>query len=331
MDRDFEQHAMSVLKTAAFAVIVCWGIRSASHLLSILLMSVLFAFVILPFPQWLMRRFRLGKASAVSCTVLFILLVDMILVMGLAGSAIRLKEKMPEYRQRFEVLHTDTEEFLSRHGVKTNVHTVTTLYGSERTLALGETAAQMAVAILSERILIWLLTVLFLLEMLEAGPGGGRLGSYLLEYGSDVQRFVVICATTGAITALANLVLLKAIGVDFALMWCVVYFFLHFIPNVGFLLSLAPPTFVALLTLGWKRALLVLGLLIVTEMLGDYVLQPTLMIKGLHVSMLEIMLSLTVWGFLLGPTGAILAVPLTLTMKRLFAVPREPNAGHAVA
>ena len=84
------------------------------------------------------------------------------------------------------------------------------------------------------------------------------------------------------------------------------------------------------MTLGWKRALLVAGCLILTEMLGDYVLKPMMMIKGLHVSMMEIMLSLIVWGFLLGPAGAILAIPLTLVLRRLIEKPRMEESTAAV-
>ena len=116
----------------------------------------------------------------------------------------------------------------------------------------------------------------------------------------------------------------------FAFVWCFLYFFLHFIPNLGFLISIVPPSLMALLMLGWKRALLVVGGLILTEMLGDYVVKPMLMIKGLHVSLLEIMLSLMVWGFLLGPAGAILAIPLTLALRRFIERPAtEEESGLA--
>jgi predicted PurR-regulated permease PerM len=145
----------------------------------------------------------------------------------------------------------------------------------------------------------------------------------LAYYGGDVELVISITAETCAINSLVNFVLLLVLGVDFPVVWCVLYFFLHFIPNFGFLLSLVPPTLMALLVLGWKRALVVLGGLILTEMLGDYVLQPMLMIKGLNVSLLEIMLSLIVWGFLLGPAGAILAIPLTLAVRRFIDRPRE--------
>ena len=132
------------------------------------------------------------------------------------------------------------------------------------------------------------------------------------------------------VNALANLVLLVVLGVNFPVIWCFLYFFLHFIPNLGFLISLVPPSLMALLMLGWKRALLVTGGLILTEMLGDYVVKPMLMRKGLHVSLFEITLSLMVWGFLLGPAGAILAVPLTLALRRYIERPlTEGESGLA--
>jgi len=93
--------------------------------------------------------------------------------------------------------------------------------------------------------------------------------------GKDTQRFITLSARTSAIIAMANLVLLIALGVDFAVVWCFLYFFLAFIPSIGFLFSLVPPVLLAFLMLGWKRALLV-GRpgLIFTQMMGDYVIKP---------------------------------------------------------
>jgi AI-2 transport protein TqsA len=85
---------------------------------------------------------------------------------------------------------------------------------------------------------------------------------------------------------------------------------------VGFLIALVPPTLVALLMLGWKKALLVAGALILTQMIVDYTITPMLMRRGLHISFLEITLSLMLWGFLLGPAGVILAVPMTMVLRK---------------
>ena len=75
--------------------------------------------------------------------------------------------------------------------------------------------------------------------------------------GKDVQRFIGISARTGAMIALANLALLIALGVDFPVLWCVLYFLLQFVPSIGFLIAMVPPAAVALLAFGWKRAMFV--------------------------------------------------------------------------
>jgi hypothetical protein len=99
-----------------------------------------------------------------------------------------------------------------------------------------------AIGLFSDRFLISLLSLIFLIEMADPeGAETGPLVRNLAYYGGDVQRFIAISAKTGAINALANLVLLVALGVDFPVVWCFLYFFLRFIPNVGFLISLIPP------------------------------------------------------------------------------------------
>ena len=167
-----------------------------------------------------------------------------------------------------------------------------------------------------DRLLIWFLVLLFLVELLDPERGNSPLARRLANLGKDTQRFIASTAETGAIIALANLLLLSLLGVDFALIWCLLYFFLHFIPSIGFMIALVPPTLLALLMLGWKKGLLVLVGLFLTEMLGENVLKPALLKKGLDVGLIEVTLSLVGWGFLLGPAGAVLSVPLTLGLRR---------------
>ena len=172
------------------------------------------------------------------------------------------------------------------------------------------------IELLSDRLLIWFLTLLFLVELLDPERGNSPVAKRLTNFGKDVQRFIATTAETGAIIAIANLILLSLLGVDFALVWCLLYFFLHFIPSIGFMIALVPPTLLALLMFGWKRALLVFVVLFLTEMIGENVLKPVLLKKGLDVGLIEVTLSLVGWGFLLGPAGAVLSVPLTLGLRR---------------
>ena len=105
------------------------------------------------------------------------------------------------------------------------------------------------------------------------------------------------------------------------MLWSVLYFLLQFIPSMGLLIAIVRPALLALLTFGWKRALFVIIGFVVTQMASDYILQPRLMKKSMHISLLEIMLALIIWGFLLGPPGAILGVPLNLALKKYIQDP----------
>jgi AI-2 transport protein TqsA len=134
---------------------------------------------------------------------------------------------------------------------------------------------------------------------------------------------VAVTAKTAGINTLINLIFLVLMGVDTPMVWAFLYFFLDFIPTLGFMIALVPPTFVALLMMGWKKALLVACGLILSNVIIDNVVSPIFMMEAVEVSFLEITLSLVLWAFLLGLTGAILAIPLTLALKRFLKTLHE--------
>jgi AI-2 transport protein TqsA len=88
-------------------------------------------------------------------------------------------------------------------------------------------------------------------------------------------------------------------------------FFMSFIPSIGFIIAFVPPVLIALIKFGAMRAVLVAIGLILINMVVEYVIQPMFMKKGLEISFLEVTLSLMFRGYLLGPWGAVLAIPLT--------------------
>jgi AI-2 transport protein TqsA len=305
------------LQITAYLVIIMWAIRAASELLVILLTALVLAYAFVPFPQWLMQRFRLKKTLALALTVIFLGSLNVVTVSLLYESIARITERLPEYHARFMELFDKLVAFANAHGIHIGEISAAKLSASDKLLDFARAVLGRLVAFMGDGFLISLLSWIFIAEMVvEDGTKRSPLAEKLAYYSEGVQRYVAISAETGIITALVNLMVLAAFGVDSPVLWCVLYFFFHFIPNVGFILALVPPTLSALLMLGWKKALLVAGCLIVSQMLTDYGLTPILMKKAVQISFLEIMVSLMFWGFLLGPAGAILAIPLTLTVKK---------------
>jgi len=321
MSEPVQSVAGRLLQAAAYIVIVAWGIRAASHIVYLILVALLFAYVFLPFPKWLMHRFRIRQSAAIALTGVLWATIWFVIWIALFEAGHHLMVKLPIYEERVRSLQGQVAVFFSAHGIQ-STYSVTNWYGYDRMVEFGRAMLPVLIGFFSDRLLIILLGFGFLIEMAYLDRGkSGPFARKLVYYGTDVQRFIAISAQAGAVIALANLVLLAVLGVDFAFVWCFLYFLLQFIPNIGFVIALVPPSLMALLMLGWKRALLVAGGLILTQMVGDYVVKPMLMKKGLNISFLEIMLSLVVWGFLLGPVGGILAIPLTLALRRVIEKP----------
>ena len=262
-------------------------------------------------------------------TVVFWAVIWLAISLAMFEGGHQMRAKAPIYEERITSLDDRVGVFLSAHGVQSTKYSIKNLYSHERIFEFVRGELPNVIGFFSDRLLVFLLGLGFLIEMAQLDSAkSGLLARKLVYYGRDTQRFISISARTAAINAMANLVLLVVLGVDFAVIWCFLYFFLAFIPSIGFVIALVPPILIALLMLGWKRALLVGGGLICTQMMGDYVINPMLMKKGQHVSFLdEIMLSLLIWSHLPGPAGALLAMPLTLAVRRFMEKPFTEEEG----
>jgi predicted PurR-regulated permease PerM len=116
---------------------------------------------------------------------------------------------------------------------------------------------------------------------------------------------------------------LWALDVDFPVLWGLVAMLLNFIPTIGSIIAGIPPVLLALVQLGPTEAgLVVLGFFLVNTIVGN-ILEPRYMGKGLGLSALVVFVSLIFWGWLLGPVGMLLSVPLTMSAK--IALEANPN------
>ena len=307
------------LQAVAYLVIILWAIKSAAAVLVPVLLGLLLAYCFLPLPKWFMERFTLGKRTAIALASAAVGGLILLSVPLLYWRFTQLREKVPIYQDHFISLYQNVALYLQGHGITIPAADTDAArsFLSDHISGYLRFFVPHAARILGDGLLVAILAAYFLSTMAEhAATKRGALAEGLSHYGSDVQRYVAITARSGALAALANLALLYAFGVDFALLWSVFGFFMSFIPNVGFIATLIPPTALALFMSGWATALLVGGGLILINLVQEYALNPIFMKKGVDVSFIEIMLSLMFWSFLLGPAGAILAIPLTLALRR---------------
>ena len=131
----------------------------------------------------------------------------------------------------------------------------------------------------------------------------------------EIQHYIGIKTVVSAATGLLIGVWVGVLGVDFAIFWGLVAFVLNFIPNLGSVIAAVPTTLLAMVQIGVGRGLLVaLGYLVVNMVIGNFI-EPHLMGRRLGLSTLVVVLSLVFWGWVWGPIGMLLSVPLTMVVK----------------
>lgn len=133
-----------------------------------------------------------------------------------------------------------------------------------------------------------------------------------------MRSYITVNSIFGLIAAVINTALLLALGVDFAFLWGVLSFLLSFVPNIGFVVALVPPAALALIEFGFSRALFVVGGYTIINFLVDNVIKPRFVAESVDLAPIIVVLSLLFWSWLLGPMGALVAVPLSIAAKFLF-------------
>lgn len=136
---------------------------------------------------------------------------------------------------------------------------------------------------------------------------------------SKINTYFIIKVKTSLVTALWVLAVLWFYDIHYFYMWATLAFFLNFIPVVGSILAAVPPIILAMIDQGMMTALWVALWYVTINMVIGNIVEPRIMGKGLGLSALVIFLSMTLWGWVLGPTGMILSVPLTMVIQFFFA------------
>ncbi len=138
------------------------------------------------------------------------------------------------------------------------------------------------------------------------------------EVARTAVRYFGIRTRLNLITGAGVTLICLVLGIDYALLWGVVTFFLSYIPYIGLLTAMIPPALLALAEHGWPQALLVVGVIVFINLLIENVVEPSYTGKRLQLSPTVVFLSFFLWGWLLGPVGALLSMPITVLMLLVF-------------
>ncbi|WP_086930046.1 AI-2E family transporter [Agarilytica rhodophyticola] len=305
--------------TASFVVVVA-GMRAAESLLVPFLLSLFIAVICTPPLMWLQRK-GIPNAFAMLIVISFIVIFG-VLIGAIVGSSINaFRGDLPEYQVRLAQLTSDLFSKLESLGLSIDIAQLRESFNPSAALSMaGNTLAQFG-NMMTNAILI-LLTVVFILaeevgftEKLKALGNTDKTLEAIKTFSSGVNQYVAIKTMMSLLTGFLILVWLWILKVDYFVLWGMLAFLLNFVPTLGSIIAAVPAVLLALVQLGVGDAVLAgIGFLAVNFGVGN-ILEPRVMGKGLNLSALVVFLSLVFWGWVLGPIGMLLSIPLTMTVK----------------
>jgi AI-2 transport protein TqsA len=297
-------------------MIIASGLHAAAATVNIVLLSFLLAMTVYPISYLLAKR-GVPRGAAVALTVVIVLVGGILLIGGLAASLTRMHDKLPTYQAGLETLLADVTARLAARGIALSE---VLQPDPEQIMGFVGGLARGALSGLGYGFLTIILVALILVEMpmrpLADGTAPGSFGARYDAVAVRVRRFVGLQGLIGAVQAAVNAVVMIAVGTDFPLVWAVLFFLLNFVP-FGFLVALIPPVVLTLLEHGVGRGVVLFVILFAANLVADNVVKPKVMGEGLGISPLVIILSFMFWAYVLGPMGAILAIPLTITLHEV--------------
>jgi AI-2 transport protein TqsA len=245
-------------------------------------------------------------------------------VATLVGSSVtRFKEQIPAYESLIRGHYQAASAWLAQYGLASNLESeLGNLADPAQALNLAANVFAGVGGVIANGFLIFILVVFLLLEAstlpdkmhVAFGDRGIHIDQFQQLFES-INRYLVMKTWISLLTGLLAAVLCAAVGVDFPVLWGVLAFFLNYIPNVGSILAAIPPTLLALLQLGGGASVaLIVGFAVINNVLGNIV-EPRVMGQGLGLSPFAVLLSLVFWGWVLGPVGMVLSIPLTMAVK----------------
>jgi AI-2 transport protein TqsA len=324
---------LQVLIGAAALVVVAGGIRTANDLLAPIVLALVLTIAVAP-----LRRVALRHGAPHWAATLLVMVaayaIVLFLAVSVAASLVQLADTLPQYAGQVDELKGGLQDTLGRAGLATapTSQAVGTLDLGKLTGLLADMFSAL-LGVLSN--FLFLVAILF---FMTADAGTVRLRADLLKgnrhglvdaldgFAGATQSYLIVSAIFGGIVAVIDTAALWLLGVPLALLWGLLAFVTNFIPNIGFFLGLIPPALLALLDGGWQTMLAVIVVYCVVNLVLQTFIQPRFVGDAVRLNITVTFLSLAVWTFLLGPLGALLAVPMTLLVRALLVDSDESAA-----
>jgi predicted PurR-regulated permease PerM len=325
---------VTLLGLAAGTVVLA-GMRAAAGVIGPVVLAMVIGAAASGLRERLARRLPGWVATVATLGLTFLGIAGFVLAVAVSVS--RFAGTLPDYRADLERLLEEVRRGLATLGVGRD-QVESALHGADPQHLVSLTVSLLLGLASAMSNLVFVLALLFFL-VVDAGGTGRRMGAVAVirpavaerirEVNAGIRRYLWVTTVFGLIVAGLDTVYLLVLGIPHAYLWGLLAFVTGYIPNVGLVIGMIPPAAIGLLDGGRPddgvvvALAVVIGYLVINNVLQSGI-QPKFVSDALQLSLTVSFLSLVLWSFVLGPVGALLAIPLTL-FARAVLVDAEPR------
>jgi AI-2 transport protein TqsA len=303
----------------ASIVIIIAGLRAAQTIMAPFMISIFVAITLSPAVLWLTRH-RIPAIAAILIVVLGILVIGAGTGIVVGTSINSFSQNLPFYEARLKSETASLIHLAERLGIAIPEKGILGLVEPGSALSFAANLLKGFGNLLAKAFVILLIAVLMLLEVSEI-PNRMRKAfnrpdtefGWFGHFAENLRRYLAIKTYVSLATGFCIALWLWILGVDFPFLWGLLAFLMNYIPNIGSTIAAIPAVVLSIIQLGWGSTLLVaIGYAAINVVFGT-IIEPRFLGRGLGLSTLIVFLSLLFWGWVLGPVGLFLSVPLTMT------------------
>lgn len=313
-----------VLIGVAGLVVTVAGIKSVATIVGPTFLALMLTIAVHPVGRWLRGKGcpRWLAFLAVLSSIYAILIV---LFGSIVFSIARFATIMPEYSDKFDDLVGNFQSFLVSHGVSADdVHTMLSHIDSGKVISAVESILGSVASATSSLVLVIVLALFMAVDAIgfsermeilaKARPD---IAAAFNNFAAGTRSYLVVTTVFGFIVAVLDSGALWALGIPLPILWGLLSFITNYIPNIGFVIGVIPPALLGLLDGGVSKMIIVIVVYSAINVILQSVIQPKFVGDAVGLSTTLTFLSLIIWSWIIGPLGAILAIPLTLFAKGL--------------
>jgi AI-2 transport protein TqsA len=319
---ELNKNNSSAIVTFAAVIVVIYGLQMAKVLLVPFLIAAFLALITVRPMLWLQQR-RVPSFLAALIIVSAIMLLLAVVGAVVGSSIAEFTAKLPEYQAQLDAIVDGVFDFVTKHlNGDQSMESIGDMVDPGWAMGLVATILNSLKDVLTNAFLIIFTMIFMLLEVSSVGTkveaAFGRSAESMdgpREFLHNLGRYLGIKTIVSIATGVCAFTLTWTLGLDFPLLWGMLAFLLNYVPTIGSIIAAVPAVLLALVQLGPGAAgATAVGFAAINVAFGNLI-EPRLMGYGVGISPLVVFIGLVFWGFVFGPVGMLLSVPLTMTLK----------------